>query len=392
VLEPRIGVSYSANDRTILRASGGVFHNRVTLNDSTLLGGNPPFQPMVAIAGGDVDNPAGEGAGGTDLAFGMQAVDVEFKHPTSYMWSAGVQREVPFGFIVDATYVGRRGLYLQRERNINQLQPGTLRANPDIRVEALRPYKGYNAVRLSENAGRSIYDSLQLSAERRYSNGFKFSIAYTLGKSEDNGSNKRDVVWNTYDDTSFWGPSSFDRRHVLSFQYIYDLPFWRNPTNVIENILGGWQISGATFLRSGTPFSITRSDDRAGVGDTFAQPVDLVGDPDAGANRRFSTGSDDNFIFNPAAFAQVPAAEGRFGTSTRNILRDPGDQQWDIAFFKNVALTGSHRMQFRVEIFNFPNHPNLGDPVDNITNANFGRSITKDGNRRDIQLALRYLF
>jgi hypothetical protein len=392
VVEPRVGLSYSANDKTILRASGGVFHNRVTLNDSTLLGGNPPFQPMVAIAGGRVDNPGGESSGGTDLAFGMQAVDVDFKHPTSYMWSAGVQREVPFGFIVDATYVGRRGLYLQRERNINQLQAGTLRANPGIRVEALRPYKGYNAIRLSENAGRSIYNSLQLSAERRYSNGFKFSVAYTLGKSEDNASNKRDVVWNTYDDTSFWGPSSFDRRHVLSFQYIYDLPFWRTPSNVIENILGGWQISGATFLRSGTPFSITRSDDRAGVGDTFAQPVDLVGDPEAGANRRFSTGSDDNFIFNPAAFAAVPSAEGRFGTSTRNILRDPGDQQWDIAFFKNFAVTGSHRMQFRVEIFNFPNHPNLGGPVDNITNANFGRSITKDGNRRDIQLALRYLF
>jgi hypothetical protein len=347
---------------------------------------------MVAIAGGDVDNPAGQGAGGTDLAFGMQAVDVEFNHPTSYMWSTGVQREVPFGFILDATYVGRRGLYLQRERNINQLLPGTLRENPGVRVEALRPFKGYNAIRLSENAGRSIYNSLQLSAERRYSNGFKFSIAYTLGKSEDNGSNKRDVVWNTYDDTGFWGPSSFDRRHVLSFQYIYDLPFWRNPTNLFENILGGWQISGATFLRSGTPFSITRSDDRAGVGDTFAQPVDLVGDPDTGANRKFSTGSDDNFMFNPEAFAQVPAAEARFGTSTRNILRNPGDQQWDIALFKNFAVTGSHKMQFRVEIFNFPNHPNLGDPEDNITNANFGRSITKDGNRRDIQLALRYFF
>ena len=52
----------------------------------------------------------------------MQAHDLAFKHPTSYLWSAGIQREIPFGFIVDATYVGRRGLYLQRERNINQLE------------------------------------------------------------------------------------------------------------------------------------------------------------------------------------------------------------------------------------------------------------------------------
>ena len=83
---------------------------------------------------------------------------------------------------------------------------------------------------------------------------------------------------------------------------------------------------------------------------------------------------------------------GTFGNSTRNILRNPGDQQWDIALFKNVTLTGSHKMQFRVEIFNFPNHPNLSGPNTDITNANFGRSVSKDGNRRDVQLALRYLF
>ena len=77
---------------------------------------------------------------------------------------------------------------------------------------------------------------------------------------------------------------------------------------------------------------------------------------------------------------------------TRNTLRNPGDQQWDIAFFKNVTFAGTHKMQFRVEIFNFPNHPNLSGPNTDITNANFGRSISKDGNRRDIQLALRYLF
>ena len=51
--------SYQLNEKTVVRASGGIFHNRVTLNDSTLLGGNAPFQPMVTVANGDVDNPAG---------------------------------------------------------------------------------------------------------------------------------------------------------------------------------------------------------------------------------------------------------------------------------------------------------------------------------------------
>ena len=70
------------NKKTIARASAGVFHNRVTLNDSTLLGGNPPFQPMVTVSNGSVDNPAGAG-GAADLPFGMQGQDVVFKHPTS---------------------------------------------------------------------------------------------------------------------------------------------------------------------------------------------------------------------------------------------------------------------------------------------------------------------
>ena len=100
VFEPRLGMSYAFNEQTIVRASAGVFHNRVTLNDSTILGGQPPFQPMVTVANGSADNPSGgSGNAGADLPFGSTAQDPVFKHPTSYMWSVGVQREVPFGFI-----------------------------------------------------------------------------------------------------------------------------------------------------------------------------------------------------------------------------------------------------------------------------------------------------
>jgi hypothetical protein len=395
-LEPRLGISYGIDKKTVARASAGIFHNRVTLNDSTLLGGNPPFQPMVTVASGSVDNPGGA-AGASDLPFGIQGQDVVFKHPTSYMWSVGVQREVPLGFVVDLTYVGRRGLYLQRERNINQLRAGTIQANPGVNIAALRPYTGYGAIRLSENAGYSKYNSLQISADRRYTKGLKVGFAYTLGVSKDNASDKRNILWNTYDDRIYWGSSSFDRKHVLSVYYIYDLPFWREGGSLIKSALGGWQISGATFARTGTPFTITRTNDIAGVGEgSNGQPVDLVGDVKANTNGKFSGGvvsgvaTDQNFSFNPAAFADPKA--GTFGNTPRNNLRNPGDQQWDIAIFKNFSLGGTKKIQFRTEVFNFPNHPNLNGPVGDITNANFGRIISKDGSRRDIQLALRFLF
>jgi hypothetical protein len=402
VFEPRLGLSYQFSEQTVLRASAGVFHNRVTLNDSTLLGGNPPFQPQVTVSNGSVDNPGGAGGNAAaTLPFGINGQDTVFKHPTAYTWSVGIQRELPFGIVGDITYVGRRGLYLQRERNINQLPLGTLQRpeNAGANIAFLRQFKGYNVIRLSENAGNSKYHSLQLSADRRYSNGLKVGVAYTLGESFDNGSNKRDVLFNTYDDTAYWGHSSFDRRHTLVIHYIYDLPFFRDQTQgLMSNLLGGWQISGSTFLRSGTPFSVFQTaNDIAGVGDQgFGQPYDLVGDP-GDMNYELYTGPGTE-AFNTAAFARP--ANGTFGNAPRNEWYNPGEQQWDLAIFKHFSMGGMRRIQFRAEMFNFLNHPNLGSIHTNSTqghnyadpnNANFGRITSKSGSR-DIQLSLRFLF
>ncbi len=395
VFEPRLGASYALSEKTVFRGSAGVFHNRVTLNDSLLLGGNPPFQPQVGVSGGSVDNPGGSG-GAAVLPFGMTAIDKVFKHPTAYTYSVGVQRELPWAFVVDAAYVGRRGLYLQRERNINQLRPGTVQANPGVNVAALRPYKGYGVIRLSENAGYSKYNSFQLGIDRRYTKGFSFGLAYTLGESFDNGSDKRNVMFNTYDDSGFYGHSNFDRRHVVNFHYIYDLPFLREQTSLVSRVLGGWQVSGSTFMRSGTPLWVTRGDDVAGVGDSFGQPWNQVGDPQSNANKTFSQGVasgtalDQNFWFNPAAFAKP--APGTFGSAPRNQIYNPGQYQWDIALFKNVRVQGARSFQLRAEVFNFLNHPNLNGPSTDPTSSTFGRATSKDGSRRDIQLSARFLF
>jgi hypothetical protein len=389
--EPRLGIAYKFNEKTIVKTSGGVFHNRVTVSDSMFLGGNPPFQPQVGVSNGIADNPGGVG-GAASLPLGMTAIDLRFKHPTAYMWSVGVQREIPLNFIVDVTYVGRRGLYLQRERDINQALPGTAQANPGVNIAALRPYKGYGTIRLAENAGNSKYNSLQISAERRYRNGFKFGVAYTLGHSEDNASGKRDVLFNNYDDTGFWGNSSFDRRHAFGFSYIYDLPFYRQQQGVVGKIAGGWQITGATFMRSGTPLWVTEGADIAGTGDTFGNPWNLAGDPKSNANEQFSAGSgrDQNYWFDPTVYSRPTA--GTFGNGRRNNIYNPGQYQWDIAVFKNVSLGGTRTVQFRAEMFNFLNHANWNGAESNPTNANFGRITGKDNSRRDTQLSLKFLF
>jgi hypothetical protein len=320
VFEPRFGAAYAVNDKTILKMSGGVFHNRAGLNDSILAGGNPPFQPQVSVSNGSADNPGGAG-GAAALPFGMTAIDPISKIPVAYTFSGGVQRQLPLGFVLDASYVHREGRNLQREINLNQLLPGTVQANPTINSAALRPYLGYGVIRQGSNTGESKYNSLQLGADRRYKNGFKFGAAYTLSHSMDNASSKRDILVNSADDSGMWGNSSFDRRHVFNFYYIYDLPFFRTQSGAVGRVLGGWQVTGATFMRTGTPLWVTQASDIAGIGDSNAQPWNQVGDPAGGAaNGQFSAGAaDQNFWFNPAAFARL--ANGTFGNAPGSRLQ-----------------------------------------------------------------------
>jgi hypothetical protein len=397
VFEPRLGMAYQINNKTVLRLGGGIFHQRVLLNDSTLLGGNPPIQFKVGVTNGVVDQPTG--ATNATFPFIMTMQDPVFKHPTAYDWSASFQRELPLQMVADVSYVGRMGTHLPRERNINQLQPGTTFANPGVAPDSLRPFLGFGAIRLSENSGRSLYNGLQVNLERRFTHGLGFGVAYTLSKLRDNASGKRDILYNAYDDSGYWSVSNNDRTHVFNVHYLYELPLWRDQDTLMKKILGGWQVSGVTYFQSGKPLPIWRGDDYAGVGDTTAQPWDLVGDPKI-ANPQFSQGRtvDQNFWFNTAAFKRP--ANGTFGNAGRNPagLRSPWFQSWDIAVFKNVPMGGTRRIQLRLEAFNFINHPNLGDPnagnggviIDPLS-ADFGRVLTKTS-ERNVQLGVKFSF
>jgi hypothetical protein len=214
--------------------------------------------------------------------------------------------------------------------------------------------------------------------------------AYTLGTSTDNASDKRNVLWNTYDDTIYRGASNFDRRHVLNFYYIYDLPWFREQDTLLRNVLGGWQISGATFMRSGTPFTVGQTNqDIAGVGDAgFGQPWSQTGN--ASVNPVLYDGTPGSVALDTSVFTRP--ANGTFGNSPRNAYYNPGEMQWDLAIFKNFALGGMKRAQLRAEMFNFPNHPNLGGINSNPLSGDFGRITSKDGNRRDIQVSFRFMF
>src|SRR5215467_124412 len=410
-VQPRLGIAYQLDRKTVLRAGGGRFFTRLGVSDSIFLGGNPPFQPNASVANGSVDNPGGNGTRAIPLVVTSQSKN--FRNPEAWNWNVTVERELFWKSLVSVSYVGRRGLHLQREADINQPTLDVVAANPGVNINALRPYKGFGSIRQTDNVASSRYNALQVAWNRRYSGGLMFGASYTYAKSMDDGSNQRDVVPDTYDTSMLWGPSEFDARHILVFNYLYDLPFFKNHGTLPGKLLGGWQISGLTQFQTGLPCSIAGPADYAGAGldAKFGSGVNgqywvVNGDPKIigtfGPNGQWfaTTNPDGSPIFTK------PAA-GTFNTQrVRNLIYQPGFQNWNLGLFKAFPVTDRFGFQFRAEAFNFINHPNWcgGSGCSGTTNIGlnptnlntFGKVLTKGGGvgggERNLQLSLRFYF
>ena len=403
--QPRIGIAYGIGQKNVIRAGVGRFLTRLGVSDSVFLGGNPPLQPTVSISRGSVDNPGGTAGNIFPLVITTQ--DPIFKNPESWTWNTMFEREIGFNTLVEVGYVGRRGLHAQRERNLNQLPVGTCpnsacplipgstaQFNPD----ALRPYKGFGIIRTTNNDANSMYHGLQVGANRRFTKGFLFGAAYTYSKSNDDGSAQRDVVPNAYDVSNLWGPSTYDRRHVFVLNAVYQLPFFKDKSKFSGKFLGGWTVSAISQWQSGTPGTISTSDDFAGVGPGSGNQYWIInGDPKlSGSNQKFAVNaSDPNFWFNASAFSR-PAAGTISTQNARGVIYNPGFQTHNLAVVKDFSITEKQRIQFRAEAFNWVNHPNWNNADTNPTNSTFGKVTAKGGDNkggpRELQFALRYQF
>jgi hypothetical protein len=191
------------------------------------------------------------------------------------------------------------------------------------------------------------------------------------------------------------GPSGFNVPHRFVTSILYTLPFGKgqkflNNGGILNQIVGGWQFSTITSAQSGTSIT-TRSWDAAGqaiVPD--GNRINCI----AGAAQVASNPTPDKY-FDPAAFTNATA--GRFGTCGRNNLIAPSTWTVDLSVLKDFRINEKHRLQFRTEMFNAPNHPAWGRPSanwgsSNVTaNTGFGR-IRSTSQLRQIQFSLKYYF
>ncbi|PYY12838.1 MAG: hypothetical protein DMG61_15505 [Acidobacteria bacterium] len=405
-IQPRFGIAYSPDEKTVFRVGGGRFYTRLGVSDSVFLGGNPPFQKSASLTNGTVDGLGPSAAGQIPLVVTTQARNL--RNPEAWNWNFAVERELPWRSTASVAYVGRRGLHLQREADINQPTAATVAANPGVNIDSLRPFKGFGTIRQTDDVASSRYNSLQVSWNRRASNGLQFGVAYTLSKSVDDGSNQRDVVPDTYDTSFLWGPSEFDSRHVLVFNYLYPIPFFREQHGFVGKVVGGWQLSGITQFQTGLPCSVGVATDYAKVGldSNFGcgpngQYWVMNGHPKIigtfGPNGQWfsTTNPDGSPIF-------TQPAPGTFNTQrVRDAIYQPGFQNWNMGLFKALPVTERVKLQFRAEAFNVWNHPNWCGSSGcrgttniglNPTSAStFGKVLTK-GSERNLQLSLRAEF
>jgi outer membrane receptor protein involved in Fe transport len=404
-LGPRVSFAWSpfGAKKTSVRGAYGIFYDTPRFHEVSHFVNSPPYSLQITVnqprsfsdpyAGRVNPFPYAPPATAQDRAayrfllpvtVGL-SVDPFIVAPYNQQWNLNVQREIAPNYLFTVAYVGTKGtrLPIRRELNPALFGVGATLAN----VDARRIYApNYASVISYENVINSTYHSLQLSLNKRFSQGFTLLSAYTWSRSIDGISLEVDGFngQNPLDLRADKGLSDFDIRHRWVNSFLWEVPGPKHA--LLRWVLGGWQANGIFLVQAGSPFSVVNGQDRAlsGVG---TQRPNLIGNPYLDPNRprnellaRY---------FNPTAFTLPPL--GSYGNSGRNILIGPGRYNLDFALFKNFPLRESWRLEYRWEMFNALNHANLANPRNNITAANPGQ-ITGTSEPRIMQMGLRLTF
>ena len=417
---PRFGFAWDpfSTGKTVIRGGGGIYYDRTLMNPIRDAGVNAPFATVATITQGrqfrtpanlggltGFNNPldtVGASGTGRPLVQALTVFDFDMPPGVVYAYSFGVQRQLPWGFVVDLSYVGNQARHLTHRRDLNFVLPEVALARNssgafiNANTDTVRQYLGYSTIRSQENTGSSSYNSLQLSAQRRVARGLNMSLAYTYGKALNNFDVETSDLRVPFDASLDKGNASFDRRHVFAMSYVYELPFFEQSTSVARHFLGGWQLSGIVTLQTGQFVSISGgSRATTSPSNGFGTNVDLVGDwrdvpggqspnPVFGPNGAYVSGG----WINRAAF--VPRV-GLIGNVARNLIEMPSTQNFNLSLMKKVQLTERFRLQLRGEVFNLFNHPNYRTLVTNLSAANFG-ALTQTDDPRVFQFGVKILF
>ncbi|HYZ84233.1 MAG TPA: hypothetical protein VE621_07510, partial [Bryobacteraceae bacterium] len=454
---PRIGFAYNlgSDGKTVLRGGYGVAYDFIFLNPIT----NQRFLPPFIITGtltGQANFTGGNSLANfvagtatlqretaaqvgnlstTALNFGAisPAINVGLRNPQIHQWNMGVQRE-QFGIVFKASYVGTKGNYLLRSRDLNlianppapatsiedetarlsQFTAAQAAQNGGLTARSNRIDPRYNAIVLLDNSANSNYHAFQLEAQRRIGASLFLNANYTWAKSIDDGSDALGVLindssnqQNPLNNRDNRGPSQFDLNHRFVITHQWEPQWFRGSSNwAVKNLVGNWGFAGITSFRSGFPVTLDAGSRRS------LSPLTVIGggtqvrpnvagpitnwDPraagSAGAPFGLTTGQVQNVSAYAASLGLSQPLLGNFGNMGRNVLRLNGERNFDWNVYKNFSVTESVRFQIRGEFYNVFNNTSFQEIQRNIAAPDFGQYNVVGQNSRFIQLAARFIF
>jgi hypothetical protein len=255
----------------------------------------------------------------------------------------------------------------------------------------LRPNQQFGSIMMTSNASDSTYHSMQATLRKRFGSGLLFNAAYTLSKVIDDysasfGTSFTPTSTAVLDSTrrsAEKARANFDRRHILTATWIYELPFgkgrkWMNNSGILNALAGGWSIQGLNLIQSGQPFSVTSGVKTAvySSSSTVNSRAVLVGNTLPDASLKTKAGIPGPVFFKDASDFAL-AAPGSLGMG-RNMFTGPGYWDVDGSISKSFQITERAKATFRLEAFNAFNHTNYRRLSDatvgsvSIISPNFG--------------------
>jgi hypothetical protein len=373
-VSPRFGFTYdlSGDQSMIVRGGFGIFYDRPQGNQVFDMIANAPGVLVSTLQWGRLqDLTAAGGDPSPTLAMNPSAFD--FKPPKVYQWNVGVQRKLWRNLIFDLAYIGSESRDLLRQSQINAVPRGAkfkpenqdptrapsatpgATALPD---DLLRPYPGYGNIRMWDYSGSGNYHSLQTSLNRRFDNGFMFSVFYVWSK----------ALTINNDDFSAGLPNAtkeeirrldysyatYDRPHNFVVNFIYQTP--KVSSGALGVLANNWQISGIYRWTSGRPYTVAFS--IPGIGNTNLVGND--GNPGARVALTCDPGkgwSNDPYkqIANTSCFAPPqPGSDG--AESARFFLRNAPINNLDLSLSKRIEVGKRVNLEVRLDAFNALNH------------------------------------
>jgi len=418
---PRVGFAYRAPMELVIRGGYGIAYNGeyagavpFALTNGFGLNGSftspdggftPAFQfsaGMPAIVREDLTPGFGAVKVGQSPRLSPDYFQKNQMNGYAQQWNFSIQKELLSNLLLETSYMANVGHHLGGpDVNINVI-PLVNARGPAAQSQTARAFPQFNNVMLkSPPWGNSTYHSLNVKAEKRYSNGLNFLANYTWSKFIDDVQGNADLFTITGAGYTLPALRRFDKsisnndvpqRFIASA--VYELPFgrskrWNIANPALNAIAGGWGLGVITELRSGAAWGVIEQTNHSNTFSAAQRPT-LLRDPALDSGRAKSAVLAQ--YFDTAAFADPGL--GVFGDAPRNVGHGLGVKNVDLSVHKRWALTESLGLQFRGDFFNLPNHANFASPNGLRGRADFGRvsSILTGSSGRLLQLSMRLEF